>query len=61
MCADLRDAQTRARELRSLDEAMTELKVDRATIVTLRERERVTLAGGVVDIVPAWRWFTGLE
>jgi hypothetical protein len=61
VCADLHDPQTRARELRGLDDAMSELKVDHATIVTLREQERVTLAAGVVDLIPAWRWFVGLE
>ena len=60
VCADLSDAQTRTRELRGLTEAMSELGVARATIVTLHERESVSLAAGVVDVVPAWRWLLGL-
>jgi predicted AAA+ superfamily ATPase len=59
VCASLDSPQTRARELRGLEEAMTELEVDRATIVTLREAESLTTAAGTVDVVPAWRWFLG--
>lgn len=61
VCADLSDAQTRARELRGLEEAMAELETTHATIVTLHEHERVSLSGGSVDVVPAWRWFLGLD
>jgi predicted AAA+ superfamily ATPase len=59
VCASLDSPQTRARELRGLEEAMTELEVDRATIVTLREAESLTTGAGTVDVVPAWRWFLG--
>ena len=60
VCASLSDPATRARELRGLEEAMTELKLDHATIVTLREAERAATAAGTIEIVPAWRWFLGL-
>lgn len=61
VCADLSDAQTRAGELRGLTEAMSELGVAQATIVTLHERESVSVAAGVVDVVPAWRWLLGID
>lgn len=55
-CADLGDPETRSRELRSLEEAMAELDVREATIVTRLQRERIELASGVVHVVPAWEW-----
>jgi len=61
VCASLRDAATRARELRGLEEAMVELRMPRATIVTLHDRERVSVGAGVIDVVPAWRWFLQLD
>ena len=56
VCADLSDPATRGRELRALDEGMTELRRDTATLVTLHETGEERLPGGTVQIVPAWRW-----
>ncbi len=56
VCADLEDLLTRQRELRALEEGMTETSCERATLVTLREEGSVTVAGNPVRIVPAWRW-----
>ena len=50
------DANTRQRELRALESAMTERKLARGTLVTLDEEERIDTAGGPVEVVPAWRW-----
>lgn len=55
--ADTSDPKTRQRELRALEEAMTETEIDRATLVTLRDEGSVELAAGTVRIVPAWKWF----
>ena len=60
-CVSLRDAPTRVRELRALNEAMTELGRRDATIVTLYERDTVEVGAGTVEVVPAWRWLLGLE
>jgi predicted AAA+ superfamily ATPase len=58
VCAELgaEGNSTRERELRALDEAMAEMGLDEATLVTLREEEHVRLARGAVRVVPAWRW-----
>ncbi len=56
VCADLSDKATRERELRALDEAMAELRLNTATLVTLHETGEERLPGGTVHIVPAWRW-----
>lgn len=54
--ADLTDADTRARELKALDEAMGECGINQATVVTLGREEKVKTGHGRVDIVPAWQW-----
>jgi len=56
VCADLSGPATRTREMRALNEAMTELGPDTATLVTLHEAGEEKLSGGTVRIIPAWRW-----
>ncbi|MCL2423500.1 MAG: ATP-binding protein [Micrococcales bacterium] len=59
--ADLTNPTTRQRELDALDQAMSELKVTQATIVTLAESGTITVPSGTVDLVPAWRWLLSDE
>ena len=56
VCAILDDPATRQRELRALEEGLTETSCESATLVTLREEGTVTVGGSSVRIVPAWRW-----
>jgi len=56
VCADLEDPRTRQRELRALEEGMTETSCERATLITLQEEGSADLAGRPLRIVPAWRW-----
>jgi len=51
VCAKLTDPGTRRIELRSLAEAMAELRIPAATVVTLRDEDTLD------RIIPAWRWF----
>ena len=53
VCWDLSDAGTRARELTALREAMRELRIRSATIVTWLDEDT---SDGRIRIVPAWRW-----
>lgn len=55
-CAAVSEATTRTRELRALEEAMGELGIATATVVTPADEETVTVRGGRVRVVPAWRW-----
>jgi predicted AAA+ superfamily ATPase len=55
------DAKTRQRELRALVALMTERKLSRGTLVTLDEEERIDTEGGLVEVVPAWRWLLRQE
>jgi hypothetical protein len=57
VCAELTSPETRHRELRALEEAMTEHGVERSTLVTLHGGETIRLDAGLVQVVPAWRWF----
>jgi len=50
------DAQTRVRELRALEEAMAELELREALIVTANDSDTVELASGTVHVRPAWEW-----
>lgn len=52
----IKDEATRDRELRALDEAMAELSVREAVVVTSGERAEWQRPGGVVTAVPAWEW-----
>src|SRR4029077_16903213 len=56
VCAVLEDPTPRQREIRALEEGMTETACEKATLVTLREEGSVEIAGHTVRIVPAWRW-----
>lgn len=56
VCTDPTDPTTRSRELRGLGEAMAELDVDEATIVTRLHEEEIAVPAGTVRMVPAWRW-----
>jgi predicted AAA+ superfamily ATPase len=56
VCADPSAPDTRERELRAVGEAMAELGLDRATVVTRLHEEEVRVGAGSVRFVPAWRW-----
>ncbi|MCA9559562.1 MAG: ATP-binding protein, partial [Myxococcales bacterium] len=56
VCARLDEPETRRRELRALEEALTTHAVDEAAVVTLHETETLTLSGHDVRVWPAWRW-----
>jgi predicted AAA+ superfamily ATPase len=56
VCASLSDPETSARELRALDEAMLDLGLRSATIVTLHEEKTLETRAGTVRIEPLWQW-----
>ena len=53
---ELRDEQTRKREVRALVTAMQETGIKAAKIVSLDTREQIETDAGVIDVVPAWLW-----
>ena len=58
----LADPKTQLREFSALEEAMLEMNVNVATIVTMNEFKEVTTAqGGRVNIIPAWKFLIDLD
>ena len=60
VCESLADPRTRGREVRALRQAMAELGLRTATVVTRDEEETVPVDAGVVEVVPAWRFLLDL-
>ncbi len=56
VCADTSDPATRSRELRALDEAMSERRFDKALLLTLGETDTIEVSAGTVMVRPVWRW-----
>lgn len=56
VCESLAGPQTRKRELTALEDAMAELGLKEAIIVTRNEEDTVKTDIGTVRIVPAWRF-----
>lgn len=54
------DAATRKREVSALQEAMVELGVASAMIVTRSEEEQIIVEAGTIKVVPTWRFLINL-
>ncbi len=50
------DPRTGEREVRALREAMAELDLKTGVIVTRNEAEEIQVAGGTIEVTPAWRF-----
>lgn len=61
VCETLADPQTRKRELAALTEAMAELDLTTAKIVTRHEEERIEIEKGQIEVIPAWRFLLDIE
>lgn len=59
VCESLTDPQTRKREIEALNEAMSELGITTATIVTRNEDEKIKTPIGVINVLAAWRFLYG--
>jgi len=60
ICESLSEPQTRKRELAALSEAMAELGLKSGTVVTKNESERIDADGGIIEVVPIWRFLLDL-
>ncbi len=60
VCESMGSPQTRKREITALAEAMSELKIKSATIVTRSDDEQLEVESGIIDIVPAYRFLLNL-
>ena len=60
VCETMANQKTRKREIIALSEAMDELEVNSATIVTRAEDEQIKVDSGIIDVVPAYRFLLSL-
>ncbi len=60
VCESLAEPQTRKRETAALSEAMAEVGLKSGTIITRSEAERIDTGGGVIEVVPIWRFLLDL-
>ena len=61
VCADISHSAAREREVRALEEAMAELGLHEAVLVTMFNDEIIPVEGGVIRAVPAWSWMLGVK
>ncbi len=50
------DEKTRKREIEGLQEAMDAYDLREGYIITMEEREELTVCGKAIHIIPAWEW-----
>jgi len=55
-CMDMRDEQTRKREIRALEKAMEETGLQESVIVTLEEEGEQNVSSGRITVVPAHKY-----
>jgi len=56
VCESLVDSNTLKREVSALSEAMLELGLSSGMIITRHEERKINMAGGTIEIIPAWRF-----
>ncbi|MFQ5632888.1 MAG: ATP-binding protein, partial [bacterium] len=56
VCYSISKPTTRRRELRAIQEAMNELNIHEATIVTMNEEEEIDMGPNHLHAIPAWRF-----
>jgi len=59
--AEIDKATTRSREIKALEEAMKELAVSKALVVTLSHEEHLKTEAGFIHVLPAWLWTLSLR
>ena len=60
VCESLKEPQTRKRETAALTEAMAELGLKTGKIVTRNDSEQIENGGGIIEVVPIWRFLLDL-
>ena len=56
VCYSLRDEDTRKREIEALQKLGKRLPCRRRIVLTYDEEETITEKGGVIEVVPTWKW-----
>jgi predicted AAA+ superfamily ATPase len=50
------DIETKKRETKALENAMRELKIKQATIITYDEEETIDTDDYSIQVIPVWQW-----
>jgi uncharacterized protein len=58
---DLNDEKTRKREVSAIIEAMDEIKVKNAKLVTMNESDILTIEDKTIEIIPAWEYLMNFK
>jgi predicted AAA+ superfamily ATPase len=61
VCESLAEPRTMKREVKALQEAMAELRLHTATIVTRNEEDEIAISTGKIEVVPAWCFLLDLS
>lgn len=56
VCETLADPNTRKREVRALQAAMTELNLDKSILITRNEQETIQVESGLIEVQPIWKF-----
>jgi len=60
VCESMANPRTRKRELAAVSEAMNEMNLKTAQIVTRGEEEQVATQSGTIEVMSAWRFLLSL-
>ena len=60
VCESMVAPQTRKREVAALDQAMVQLGLKTGTIVMRSEEGQISVGGGVIQVLPIWRFLLEL-
>jgi len=56
VCWSLDNEKTKKRELKSLLEAMSELKIKKAKIITYNKSDEIKKDNKIIQVIPVWKW-----
>ena len=57
---DIENSETRRREIKSLTAAMEELNIGSSKIITYNQEEEIKQGSKTINVIPAFKWFTGI-
>lgn len=61
VCEEISEARTREREIRALSEAMEELELKQALLLTAEGEEIIQIKKRKIHVLPAWQWALGFK
>lgn len=59
VCESLEDIKTKEREVETLFQAMAEVEISTATIITRNDSDKIEFEDKLVEVMPFWQWALG--